>query len=231
MRVNSALLVEIYQQPINGNLFVVGDIHGCYAMLMQQLEKLEFNFETDLLVSVGDIVDRGPDSLKCFELLSRPWFKAIRGNDEQFCIEGALAPEMQPIHCKHGGGWLYELDAPTQESIIARCKQLPIILEIKHRGKKYGFVHADIHLNDWELFKQEVMQSNYFSEDTLSAMQIALWHSGRIQNQYGLAYQQVACIDEIYLGHTVLNQPKQLHNCFFIDTGAVFGGKLTVKKL
>lgn len=48
-----------------GRLFVVGDIHGCYDLLMQQLERVQFNFEKDLLIAVGDLVDSGPDSLKC----------------------------------------------------------------------------------------------------------------------------------------------------------------------
>ncbi len=145
--------VEIYDTPIRGRLFVVGDLHGCYTLFMQQLNDIGFNFNDDLIISVGDLIDRGPESLQCFKLLDQPWFKAIRGNHEQFCIDSTLEPEMQSIHCKHGGEWLYRLDMTTRESVIQRCKQLPIILEISHSGKRYGFVHADIHLNDWTKFK------------------------------------------------------------------------------
>ncbi|MFW6114564.1 MAG: metallophosphoesterase [bacterium] len=40
---------------------VVGDIHGCYDELRQLLDAVAFRTD-DLLVSVGDIIDRGPDS-------------------------------------------------------------------------------------------------------------------------------------------------------------------------
>lgn len=75
-------LVEFYTKPIRGRLFVVGDLHGCYTLLMNKLEELEFNFQQDLLVSVGDLVDRGQENLECLSLINEPWFKAIRGNHE-----------------------------------------------------------------------------------------------------------------------------------------------------
>lgn len=39
--------------------FVVGDLHGNYLGLMQCLEKVKFNKEEDLLISLGDICDGG----------------------------------------------------------------------------------------------------------------------------------------------------------------------------
>ena len=41
---------------------VVGDIHGCYEELLQLLNKVQLTDE-DCLVSLGDIVDRGADSV------------------------------------------------------------------------------------------------------------------------------------------------------------------------
>jgi len=220
--------VEIYDTPILGRLFVVGDLHGCYTLFMQRLTEIGFNFKDDLIISVGDLIDRGPESLQCFKLLDQPWFKAIRGNHEQFCIDSTLDPEMQSIHCKHGGGWLYGLDMTTRKSIIQRCKQLPIILEISHSGKIYGFVHADIHLNDWTKFKEAVMLNDYLLDGENSGMYTALWSQGRIKNLLPTKYQSISGVDEVYLGHTVLDSAAQIHNCFFIDTGAVFNGNLTI---
>lgn len=64
--------MSIYQR-INGdsyqNIYVVGDLHGCYDLLMAELEKVEFNKETDLLISVGDLIDRGKQNLECLQLL------------------------------------------------------------------------------------------------------------------------------------------------------------------
>lgn len=38
------------------NVFVVGDIHGAYSLLMEKLKEIKFNFISDLLISVGDLV-------------------------------------------------------------------------------------------------------------------------------------------------------------------------------
>ncbi|MDH0033061.1 MULTISPECIES: metallophosphoesterase [unclassified Acinetobacter] len=225
-------LVEVYNQPIQGRLFVIGDLHGCYTLLMNKLAALEFNFQQDLLVSVGDLVDRGNENLECLSLIDEPWFKAIRGNHEQMCIEATVDDEMEEMHAYHGGAWLYQLPLNQQETIIEQCRNLPIILEIHHNQKTYGFVHADIHINDWEEFKQEVLKNNYFIKGEQSAMQIALWHRGRVRfSKYNPAYKMVTGVDEIYFGHTVVKEPIQHENCFFIDTGAVFGGSLTVLEI
>lgn len=225
-------LVELYDQPIQGRLFVVGDLHGCYTLLMNKLEEIEFNFQQDLLVSVGDLVDRGQENLQCLGLINESWFKAIRGNHEQMCIEATIDTEMKDMHSYHGGAWLYELPLIQQEIIVEQCRNLPIILEIHHNKKVYGFVHADIHLNNWESFKQEVLNNNYFIEGEQSAMQIALWHRGRVRfGAYNPTYKTVTGVDEIYFGHTVVKESVQHQNCFFIDTGAVFGGFLTIKEL
>lgn len=49
-----------FEGPVRRTI-VVGDIHGCMAELMALLEEVSFGPE-DLLVAVGDLVDRGPDS-------------------------------------------------------------------------------------------------------------------------------------------------------------------------
>ncbi|HHP0322650.1 metallophosphoesterase [Acinetobacter baumannii] len=225
-------LIEHYDKPIEGRLFVVGDLHGCYTLLMNKLKEIEFNFQQDLLVSVGDLVDRGSENLECLSLIDKPWFKAIRGNHEQMCIEATFDKEMKDMHSHHGGAWLYELPIHLQQTIVEQCRNLPIILEIQHNHKVYGFVHADIHMNNWEEFKQEVQKNDYFIEGEQSAIQIALWHRGRVRfSKHNPSYKTVLGIDEIYFGHTVIKEPIQHHNCFFIDTGAVFGGKLTIKEL
>ncbi|NOT83789.1 MAG: hypothetical protein HOP02_03200 [Methylococcaceae bacterium] len=70
--------------PINnqGTDYVVGDLHGCYQLLQDLLDKVNFDPACDRLISVGDLIDRGPDSLACLQLLAEPWFYAVRGNHE-----------------------------------------------------------------------------------------------------------------------------------------------------
>lgn len=225
-------LVEHFDASHVHRLFVVGDLHGCYTALMDQLNIVNFNFTNDLLISVGDLVDRGQDSLKCLELTKESWFKAIRGNHEQMCLEAKLVPEMVNFHCKHGGDWLYKLPNKKQQECLTLCLNLPILLEVNFKGKKYGFVHADIHLNDWQEFKKSIQKNDYFTNQNTSTLQSALWGRSRISHgQKNTKYQYVVGIDEIYLGHTVVQHPLQFHNCFYIDTGVVFGNKLILKEL
>ena len=44
--------------------YVIGDIQGCYIQLCQILDKINFNPSKDIIYLVGDLVNRGPDSLK-----------------------------------------------------------------------------------------------------------------------------------------------------------------------
>lgn len=52
-------------------ILVIGDIHGCYTELVKLIEqtKTELNRTDIFVLSVGDVVDKGPENLKCLQLL------------------------------------------------------------------------------------------------------------------------------------------------------------------
>lgn len=228
-------MVEVYNRPITGDLYVVGDLHGCYDLLMQKLQQVQFNAEQDLLVSVGDLVDRGPQNIQCADLILQPWFKAIRGNHEELCIKGLSDLDLMAIHRREGSGgeWFYALQPEQQQRLIALFSSLPLVLEVNYGNKKYGFVHADISFSDWELFKLAMLNNEVDEMNPQRpAREVSLWGRGRIRaKQTQRLYPQVEGVDQVYLGHTVTAEPEQHQNCLFIDTGAVFNGELTLLKL
>ena len=69
-------------------LYVVGDVHGCLAELETLLAELAPD-DDDLVVFVGDLVRKGPDSAGVVELVrSHENFCSVRGNNEDKLVHG-----------------------------------------------------------------------------------------------------------------------------------------------
>jgi serine/threonine protein phosphatase 1 len=67
--------------------FCLGDVHGAYNALVQVLERCAFDYENDLLITIGDIVDGWGDSFKCVEhLLTIPNRIDIIGNHDAWFL-------------------------------------------------------------------------------------------------------------------------------------------------
>jgi serine/threonine protein phosphatase 1 len=70
------------------NLYVVGDVHGCLQELESLLDRLGPGAD-DLVVFVGDLVRKGPDSAAVVDLVrSRSNFLTVRGNNEEKLLRG-----------------------------------------------------------------------------------------------------------------------------------------------
>ena len=48
-------------------ILAVGDIHGMYDKLIALIEQVQFSPVEDLLIFLGDYIDRGPKSLECLD--------------------------------------------------------------------------------------------------------------------------------------------------------------------
>lgn len=90
-----------------GQGWLVGDIHGEFCLLTQLLERAGFDPAKDCLFAVGDLIDRGPDSRRCLELLHEDWFHSTLGNHEQALLMGLDDEGIRVRHRSIGGGWLY----------------------------------------------------------------------------------------------------------------------------
>src|SRR4051812_30787919 len=74
----------IQKLPVNkkGKDYIVGDLHGTFPLLVNFMKHVKFDVNKDRLISVGDLVDRGPMSFECLKLLKHDWFHSIKGNHE-----------------------------------------------------------------------------------------------------------------------------------------------------
>jgi serine/threonine protein phosphatase 1 len=198
-----------------GRDFIVGDIHGCFDRLQALLDEAGFNPEADRLFTVGDMVDRGPDSLAAMEWLDRPWFFSVRGNHEQMAINFANGHNHAFHYERNGGRWFINLPDDEQRRIASRFSELPLAIELDADGLRVGIVHAEVPRNNWRSF----------DTDRKEYEEIALWSRERIE---GMDEAEVEGIDEVFVGHTPLKDVVQLGNVTYLDTGAVFGHRLTL---
>ena len=198
-----------------GRDFVVGDIHGAFDLLEKALRAVSFDPSKDRLIAVGDLVNRGAHSAECLHYLSQPWFYSIRGNHEEWFLtlykDGALQRDVRQT----GMSWMLDTPTETLDAIRVSFEKLPVAIEIQTAQGNIGFVHGDVPAGmDWETFKQKL------HEDDDATAKMAVWSRNRIDT---LDTSGIAGALRVFFGHTVVEGgPKELGNCFFIDTGAVF---------
>ena len=151
--------MKIYQR-INGEewrrVLVCGDLHGCYTNLMNRLDAVGFDPAQDLLISVGDLIDRGIENVECLDLINQPWFRAVRGNHEQMMLDAVMGSGSILHWMQNGGSWFYNLDADQQilaKSLVSKAAALPLIIEVEKGGKKFVICHADYPHDEYEYGK------------------------------------------------------------------------------
>lgn len=202
-----------------GRDFVVGDIHGAFDLLDQALLAVGFDPEKDRLISVGDLIDRGPRSADCLQYLAQPWFYSIRGNHEDLFLylykDGKLNVKDTIRAIPAGTAWLLKETDETLSAIYNALKGLPRVIEIQTSEGPVGFVHGDIPSGiNWQIFKKKI------EDGDKTIKQIASMGRDRITKSND---EGVDGVKRVFFGHTpVEGGPKALGNCFYIDTGAVF---------
>lgn len=138
-------------QNVKGRDLVVGDLHGHRGLLEQALDRLSFDPSRDRVLSVGDLVDRGPDSLATLALIEEPWFHAVLGNHELMLIN-FLGYYGSRIHSRKSypsgsGEWINEAIAssPKLVSRLAdRVAALPLAIHVEGEAP-YNVTHGDLY--------------------------------------------------------------------------------------
>jgi serine/threonine protein phosphatase 1 len=197
--------VQRFQKNLVGRDFAVGDIHGHFSRLREALDHIDFDATVDRLFSVGDLIDRGPESAQVMAFLDQPWFHAVCGNHEDYACRYETVDELAWL--RNGGSWFMDLPPPQQAVISARLKALPICIEVEAQPGNIGIVHADVAFNDWN--------KTLMNLGSRTVRDFCLWSRSRVQNSDDTWVDGVRAV---VVGHNALKKALVLGNVYHIDT-------------
>jgi len=199
----------------SGRTLIIGDIHGCLEMLKRLLEKIDYRPEKDSLIFLGDYIDRGNDAMGVVEFilsLSRLssnircllgnheaiFLDYLEGRDRRSFILNDGATTLQSYHAARGAA-----EGPlVPETHMKFFKSLKVYIELDD----YLVVHAG--------FKP------YLAIDKQPMTEMIWIREPFIYSDYNFGKR-------VIFGHTPFAEPLVMPNKIGLDTGAVYGNKLT----
>ena len=209
---------------------VVGDIHGRSDLLARLLEIIG----PMPVISVGDVVDRGPDVRGCVEILLARGAVGVIGNHEEWVRAwlGGDGFDRFALHPMMGGEATlrsYGIEGRTPREVVAQVDRVPYahrnwfaelcdVVDLEVKGRKFWVTHSapESHEARWGDPEQDARR--LFE----TASQRLRW--GRYQ------VDDVAdCGRPVVVGHMTRPFPEANARCIAIDTGCgtIPGGSLT----
>ncbi|EIM16282.1 metallophosphoesterase [Pseudomonas chlororaphis] len=205
-----------------GRDFAVGDIHGHFTKLQAALDAVQFAPTVDRLFSVGDLVDRGPESEQVLEWLAQPWFHAVQGNHEDMAVGYAEQALRDDLYMHNGGAWLMAKNRDEKAEYAVVLRELPVAIEVETAAGLVGIVHADCPFLSWSTLR-DALSGRLSGVRNIEAC--CQWSRSRIATEN---HKGVSGVRAVIVGHTPTRQPAVLGNVYHIDTGAWMGGHFTL---
>jgi len=118
--------------------WVIGDIHGCWLTLVRLLERIEWSAADDEVWLVGDLVNRGPDSLKVLRWAADndDGVSAVLGNHDLHLLARAHGVAGARKHDTLDA----VLEAPDRDDLLEWLRRRPMMLKFG----PYVVVHAGL---------------------------------------------------------------------------------------
>jgi serine/threonine protein phosphatase 1 len=208
--------IKRFDRNLIGRDFAVGDIHGCFNRLEEALKSIEFDTIKDRLFSVGDLIDRGPDSHKVLDWLAKPWFHAIQGNHEEMAIVYGYLAESVDEYKKHGGEWLLSLPVEEQATYANALAELPYAMQIETKEGSVGVVHADISESTWEGMCKK-LHDDVPHEELEEIKEHIQWSRQRYLKRFAFA-DTIPDVRAVAVGHAPVKEALILGNVYYLDT-------------
>ncbi|RXI98226.1 bis(5'-nucleosyl)-tetraphosphatase PrpE [Anaerobacillus alkaliphilus] len=215
---------------------VIGDIHGCYDEFVELTKTLGYDWSNGFpvhpngrkLAFVGDLTDRGPSSIKVIEIISTIVKKDLAlytpGNHCDKLYRYFLGRKVQETHGLETT--VAELKALSKEKYgkirsmyMELYENAPLYLTLDE--KKLVIAHAGI-------------RSDYIGRTDNKVKTFVLYgditgekhpDGSPIRRDWAKKYTEKNSF--IVYGHTPVKEPRMINHTINIDTGCVFGGKLT----
>jgi serine/threonine protein phosphatase 1 len=211
--------------------FVMADIHGHYDKLVSCLKAVEFDYSKDLLIQLGDVVDRGPDTFKCVEELLKIENKVlIRGNHDDSWFRSLVAGEpSQGLLWRWGAVQTYKsyLDAGVNPEVHFDFFKQQKVYYVD--SKKRYFVHGGF--NRHHPIEEQPSLIYIWDRDLWSSALSYNCMKEETRNKYPFKIYGKPL--EVYIGHTPTTHwdktvPMNCANIWNLDTGSGKGGLLTI---
>ena len=132
--------------------YAIGDVHGCLLTLRALLEEQIGITKTDLVIMLGDYVDRGPESrgvLDYLVSLQKNGYGLIllRGNHDDLIVRGRFSPYWSRVHRSNGGIvalWSFGVESHDQIP-VAYCDLIDT-MPLYYMADEYVCVHASLNV-------------------------------------------------------------------------------------
>ncbi len=204
-------------RPAVARTIIVGDLHGCLTELEDLLAYVGFG-AGDRLVSVGDLVVRGPKPRGVLKLMRQLHARAVRGNHEDRLLRWrrSLGTRQELVI----GNLTRKTAVALRPRDWAYIEALPLWLDLPEHGVRV--VHAGI-IPGLPIEEQNPRTLLYVR--TLGPRGEPMETRGRSWSQW------YAGPDHIVFGHNAQLRPEIAPFATGLDTGAVYGGRLTAMVL
>ncbi|HEX5153220.1 MAG TPA: polynucleotide kinase-phosphatase [Parafilimonas sp.] len=223
-----------------GPFDIIGDVHGCidelqellvklgYAINMVEANQTNFGFEvippaSRKAIFVGDLVDRGPDSVSVLRLVM-----SMVNSGVAYCVPGNHDLKLQKflhgkdVQVRHG----LEITVKQLETESAEFKKAVeqflygLISHYVFDNGKLAVAHAGIKEEMQGRGSAAVRAFCLYGETTGETDEFGL----PVRYNWAKEYRGKA---KVVYGHTPVPEAEWLNKTINIDTGCVFGGKLT----
>ncbi|MFD4523332.1 polynucleotide kinase-phosphatase [Streptomyces sp. NPDC058470] len=212
---------------LTGPFDIIGDIHGCASELETLLGKLGYvdgvHAQGRTAVFVGDLVDRGPDTPGVLRRVM-----SMVGSGNALCVPGnhenKLGRHLKGRQVQHSHGLAETVEQLAQESeeFIAGVREFVdgLVSHYVLDGGRLVVCHAGLPEKYHGRTSGRVRSHALYGDTTGETDEFGL----PVRYPWAEDYRGRAAV--VY-GHTPVPTATWLNNTICLDTGAVFGGKLT----